>query len=118
MKQEITGYITGIINNRNRVVEDIKKSRNLSRRDLYIQLTEQISYTNELTDLLDFVQDIPEENHKPTNGVDVEKIKSYARKLERINIDLRLDNISWQKKCKELKLKKIGRGNNGRNMES
>lgn len=104
MKQEITGYITGIINNYNRIIEDIKK-----RNNGFMELKYCVAFVDGLNDLLDFVQDIPEEKREPKtvdNGVDIERIKSYARKLEKINIELRLDNISWQKKCKELKFKK------------
>jgi hypothetical protein len=78
------------------------------RRNLGIQLTDQISRTNELSDLLDFVQDIPEEKHEPliiNNSADLENIKSYAKKLERQNADLGTDNVVWQKACNKLKSK-------------
>lgn len=56
VKQAITGYITGMINNHYRIIESMKKN---GFKDHSIQLHENC--INELNDLLDFVGDIPEE---------------------------------------------------------
>jgi hypothetical protein len=143
MKQEITGYITGMINSYERTIDQYEKDELPKEKYKKFDLVKE-----ELSDLLDFVQNIPEEKHEPViinNSADFEKIKSYARKLEKINADLReenqklttqikinerisrirkkdieeinarnsvigqkneqlrLDNISWQKACNELK---------------
>lgn len=116
MKQGITGYIVGIINNHSRIVENMKKCE----RQVAVIAYEE-NYINELNDLLDYVTDIPEESQEPItvvlNTTEVETLKSRIRELEETCIannevidtqfkkikELKDSNYLWQNACIKLR---------------
>ena len=82
MKSEITGYLTGLINNHNRIVGSMKK---FGYSNASIQI--DVNYTNELTDLLAFVEKTPEETQQPmtvilNNIEENELLRKQIRELE------------------------------------
>lgn len=83
MKAAVTGYITAVINNYTRTIENLKKNKvpeHMLRR--YETIRE------ELNDLLDFIEDIPEETSGPitvilnSNHEEVEILRKRIRELE------------------------------------
>ena len=73
MKDKIAGYITGIVNNHIRIVKSMKEN-GYSR----VTIQSHENYTNELSDLLDYVMDIPEETVTDTYA----EINRLKEKLE------------------------------------
>lgn len=70
VKAAITGYITAVINNYTRAVENLKKNKAPAHTFSKYQ-----TIIEELNDLLDFIEDLPEEKHESIiitfDGVDI-----------------------------------------------
>ena len=94
MKAEIIGYVTGMVNSYIRTIDQYKKDEIPKEKYKKFDLVKE-----ELSDLLDYIQDIPEEINNAAIKIDNLSL-NYVKKLEKINYDLRLENISWQKKSK------------------
>lgn len=83
MKQAVTGYITALINSHERRINNLN---NIKVPDNVIKNYEE--FKNELCDLLDFVEDIPQEVKDPgtviinANDAEIENLKKYIRELE------------------------------------
>lgn len=113
MKALIIGYITATINHYTRSIETLKECK---ASDGSVRRFETIR--EELNDLLDYVEDIPEEIKEPitvvfSNNDELDKLKKYIRELEdkcenseamnkNLNkqvLELRDNNRAWQEAC-------------------
>lgn len=87
MKQAITGYITAVINNYTRAIENLRQNK---VDNMIIRRYKTIR--EELSDLLDFVEDIPEERKEPVAIVLSErdcKCEKYKQALGKVLSNLR-----------------------------
>lgn len=83
MKAAVTGYITAVINNYTRAIENLKTVKTAP-----ITISKYETIREELNDLLDFIEDIPEETGGPitvvlnSNNEEVEILRKRIRELE------------------------------------
>lgn len=118
MKAAVTGYITAVINNYTRTIENLRDNK---VEGMAIRRYETIR--EELSDLLDFIEDIPEENKEPVTVVlnsncenvcevernqlntiakQEEEIKYYRRKIQLMDKELNRRNEDIETYIKEL----------------
>lgn len=94
MKAAVTGYITAVINNYTRTIDNLRDNK---VEGMAIRRYETIR--EELSDLLDFVEDIPEENKELEDSC--ENMSQVERNL-RIKISLlEADNHRLNIICKQ-----------------
>lgn len=118
MKSAITGYITAIINEHTRKIENLKAVKAGAET-----VKRAMEIREQWNDLLDYVADIPEETKKPitvtfnSNNDEVDKLKKYIRELEdccenmsevernlhKKILELKDNNRMWEAKFNQLK---------------
>lgn len=91
MKESVTGYLTGMINNHQRIVDSLIKFHYPETK-----INEHKNHVNELRDLLDFVEDIPEEN------TEVLQLKNKVRDYEDSIKSMTIVEKNLHKKISEL----------------
>ena len=96
MKDKITGYITGVVNNHIRIVASMKKN-DFSRA----LIQSHQNYTNQLNDLLDYVMDIPEETVIDTY-VEINRLRDILAKEEVSSEDMAFEIIILKQRVAEL----------------
>lgn len=81
MKEAIIGYITGMINNHQRIVDSLTRFKYSDS-----EINRHKNILNELSDLLDFIEDMPEEKSSVINfninGGEVTEFKNPKIEIE------------------------------------